>query len=246
MNYEDEQEIDLVQVFEIIRKNLLLFIAICFVCCSAALCVTKFLMEEKFTAEAKMIIVQKSDSASNQQNYTYSDVQLSQKLASTYSEIIMSEAISDQVVSNLNLYELYEIDSQAYSKIVKVSSANNTEVINIDVTTNNPQLSANIANEIVDVFEEKIYDIMQIENVTTLTDAKVPLKKSAPSTTRNVAIGGLIGMLICMVIVIKELFTDVNIKTEDEVKAIFDLPVIGNIPYFEIDDEKEVEDNDGL
>ena len=54
-------------------------------------------MKEEFTATAKLIIVQKSDAASAQQNYTYSDLQLSQKLANTYSQIIMSEAISDPV-----------------------------------------------------------------------------------------------------------------------------------------------------
>ena len=243
--HDNEYEIDLLQVWEIIKEKLILFILICMVTCTIALCITKFLMKEEFTATAKMIVVQKSDSASAQQNYTYSDLQLSQKLAATYSQIIMSEAISDPVISNLNLYDLYQIDSEKYGKIVKVSSANNTEVMNIDVTTNDPQLSTDIANEVVDVFEDKIYDIMQIENVTTLTDAKVPQKKSGPSTLKNTAIGGMIGLLICGVITILQLFTDTKVKTEEEVKKIFDYPIIGSIPDFEIKDaEEDVEDVD--
>ena len=244
MNEKDyEYEIDLLQVFEIVKQKLILFILICMVTCTVALCVTKFVMEEEFTATAKMIVVQKSDSASAQQNYTYSDLQLSQKLASTYSQIIMSEAISDPVISNLDLYNKYGIDSERYSKIVKVSSANNTEVMNITVTTTDPVLSADIANEVCSVFEEKIYDIMQIENVTTLTDAKVPTRKSAPSTMRNTAIGGMIGLVICGIITIIQLFTDTKVKTEDEVKKIFDYPIIGSIPDFEVND-KEENDND--
>ena len=127
---------------------------------------------------------------------------------------------------------------------MKVSSANNTEVMNIEVTTNDPQLSAEIANEVVDVFEEKIYDIMQIENVTTLTDAKVPEKKSGPSTLKNTAIGGVIGLLICAAIVVLQLFTDTKVKTEEEVKKIFDYPIIGSIPDFEIKDTEADEDVD--
>ena len=241
--HDNEYEIDLLQVWEIIKEKLILFILICMVTCTIALCITKFLMKEEFTATAKMIVVQKSDSASAQQNYTYSDLQLSQKLAATYSQIIMSEAISDPVISNLNLYDLYQIDSEKYGKIVKVSSANNTEVMNIDVTTNDPQLSTDIANEVVDVFEDKIYDIMQIENVTTLTDAKVPQKKSGPSTLKNTAIGGIIGLLICGVITILQLFTDTKVKTEEEVKKIFDYPIIGSIPDFEIKDAEEDEED---
>ena len=244
MNENDyEYEIDLMQILEIIKEKLILFILICMVCCTVALCITKFVMKEEFTATAKLIIVQKSDSASAQQNYTYSDQQLSQKLASTYSQIIMSEAISDPVISNLNLYDLYEIDSEEYGKIVDVSSANNTEVIDVSVKTNDPKLSADIANKIVSVFEEKIFDIMQIENVTTLTDAKVPEKKSGPSTIKNTVIGGLLGMMICAAITVLQLFTDTKIKTEDEVKKIFEYPIIGNIPNFEIK-SGEVDEDD--
>ncbi|MBR4471129.1 MAG: hypothetical protein IKS54_07480 [Erysipelotrichaceae bacterium] len=244
MNEQDfEQEIDLLQIFEIIKEKLILFILICMVCCTAALCVTKFVMKETFTATAKLIVVQKSNSASAQQNYTYSDQQLSQKLANTYSQIIMSEAISDPVIANLDLFNKYGISSNGYNNIVKVSSANNTEVINVSVTTNDPQLSADIANEITDVFEEKIYDIMQIENVTTLTNAKVPQRKSGPSTMRNTMIGGMIGLLICAVIVVIQLLTDTKVKTEEEVKKIFDYPIIGSIPDFEIRDV-EVEEDD--
>ena len=245
MNEHDyEEEIDLTQIFEIIREKLILFILICMVCCTIALCITKFVMKEEYTATAKLIVVQKSDSASAQQNYTYSDLQLSQKLAATYSQIIMSEAISDPVITNLNLYDKYQIDSEKYGKIVKVSSANNTEVMNIEVTTNDPQLSADIANEVVDVFEEKIYDIMQIENVTTLTDAKVPQKKSGPSTLKNMAIGGILGLLFCAGIVVLQLFTDTKVKTEEEVKKIFDYPIIGSIPDFEIKDTEAEDDVD--
>ena len=239
---EIDYEIDLVQVFEIIKKKLILFILVCMVCCTVALCIMKYVMKEEFTASAKLIVVQKSDSASAQQNYTYSDLQLSQKLAATYSQIIMSEAISDPVISNLNLYDEFGIDSAKYNKIVKVSSANNTEVININVTTNDPVLSADIANEVVNVFEEKIYDIMRIENVTTLTDAKIPQKKSGPSTLKNTVIGGLLGMLICAAITVIDLLTDTKVKTEEEVKKIFDYPIIGSIPEFEIKNAEEKDD----
>ena len=244
MNENDyEYEIDLLQIFEIIKEKLILFILICMVCCTVAICVTKFMMNEQFTATAKLIVVQKSNSSSSQQNYTYSDQQLSQKLANTYSQIIMSEAISDPVISNLDLFDKYGIDSRAYGKIVEVKSANNTEVIDVSVTTTDPKLSADIANEIVEVFEDKIYDIMQIENVTTLTVAKIPERKSGPSTMKNTMIGGLIGLMICVAIIVLQLFTDTKVKTEEEVKKIFDYPIIGTIPDFEIIN-KEVEDND--
>lgn len=236
----NQETIDLLQLFVIAKQNLLLFITICFVCVAGAFCVTKFFIKEEFTAEAKMIIVQKSDTTTSQQNYTYSDVQLSQKLASTYNEIIMSEAISDTVINNLDLDTKYNITNDNFSKIVTVSSANNTEVMNIKVVTNDPELSADIANEIVRVFEKKIYDIMQIENVTSLSEAKVPTKRSGPSTTKNCALGLVMGVVICGAIAVIILLTDTKVKSEEDVKKIFDsskIHIIGNIPELSIKEE---------
>ncbi len=231
--------IDLLELFKICKKNLSLFISICLFTGALAFCFTKYFVKEEFSANAKIIVVQKNDTTTNQQNYTYtySDVQVSQKLADTYSEIIMSEAISNDVVNNLNLDELYGISSSDFSKIVSVSSVNSTEVISITVVTFDPKLSADIANEIVSVFEEKIYNIMQIENVTSLTEAKVPSKKSSPSISKNTLIGVLLGAVICGVIAVVILLTDTKVKNEDDVKRIFEdfnYHIIGNIPELEI------------
>lgn len=238
----NEETIDLLQLFVIARQKLLLFITICVVCVAGAFCFTKFFVSETFTAEAKMIIVQKNDKTASQQNYTYSDVQLSQKLASTYNEIIMSEAISDTVINNLELDTKYNIDAEKFSHMVTVSNANDTEVMNIKVVTTDPELSADIANEIVSVFESKIYDIMQIENVTSLSEAKVPAKKSGPSTTKNCALGLVMGIVICGAIAVITLLTDTKIKSEDDVKMIFDsdkVHIIGNIPELDIKEEDD-------
>ena len=236
----NQETIDLLQLFVIAKQNLLLFITICFVCVAGAFCVTKFFIKEEFTAEAKMIIVQKSDTTTSQQNYTYSDVQLSQKLASTYNEIIMSEAISDTVINNLDLDTKYNITNDNFSKIVTVSSANNTEVMNIKVVTTDPELSADIANEIVSVFEKKIYDIMQIENVTSLSEAKVPTNKTGPSVVANSFFGFVMGFVICGAIAVIILLTDTKVKSEEDVKKIFDsskIHIIGNIPELSIKEE---------
>jgi len=240
---EVDDEIDLLEILEIIKEKFFLFLTIGILCCTSAYLITHFLIKEEFTATAKMIVVQKSDSSSQQSSYTYSDSQISQKLVSTYSQIIMSEAISDQVISELDLFNKYEIDSKAYNNIVTVSAANNTEVFNIEVVTNDPELSADIANKVAEVFKDKIYDIMQIENVTTLTEAKVPTQKSGPSTMKNMLIGAAIGVVICGIIGLITLLTDKKVKTEEDVKKIFDYPIIGTIPEIDIK-EKESDDYD--
>ena len=227
MNENDEIEIDLSRVFEIIKKHFKPFALIILVASIVAALITLFLIPKKYTAEAKLIIVQKSNPDSQQ--ISYNDLQTSQKLVNTYSEILKSEAISDEVIRNLNL-DNEGIDHSAYLGMVNISSVKDTEVIKISVETKNPALSARIANEIVSVFQRKIVKIMNIENVTVLNSAKVPEQKSSPSNVKNTMIGFLLGCIIDSCIVLYILLNDRNIRTEEELKQIFDYPIIGLIP----------------
>lgn len=237
-NRDDFVEIDLLRILEIVRNEILIILAIFILCCTAGYAYGRFFVEDKYTATAKMIVLQDSNSNSNS-NYTSSDQAFAQKLVNTYSQIIMSDAIADPVVTNLDLIKRYGINSAGYKNIVSVSSADKTEVINVSVTTNDPVLSADIANEVVNVFEEKIYSIMKIENVTTLTSAKTPTSKSG-SNNKYISIGAIIAAVISIIMVLIIYFTDSKVKTEDEVKQIFDkYPIIGSIPEFDAGNQED-------
>ena len=227
MYENDEIEIDLSRVFEIVKKHFKPFALIILSVSIVSALITLFLIPKKYTAEAKLIIVQKSNPDSQQ--ISYNDLQTSQKLVNTYSEILKSEAVSDEVIRNLKLSQ-DGIDHKAYLDMVNISSVKDTEVIKISVETKDPEQSAKIANEIVSVFRRKIVTIMNIENVTVLNSAKVPEQKSSPSNVKNTMIGFLLGCVIDGCIVMYLLLNDRNIRTEEELKQIFDYPIIGLIP----------------
>lgn len=235
MHYEDNDTIDLLKLFEIVMKNIVWFIIVIILCGTVAYAGTTLLIDKTYSATATVIIVQNNNSNASQA-VTYNDVQLSQKLVSTYTQILKSEAIGDSVVANLDLYDKYEINSAKLNSLVEVKAANNTEVMNITATTKDPKLSADIANEMVSVFQKKIYDIMSVENVTVLNSAKIPTKPSGPSTLKNTAMGMMIGAVLCGIYAVIVLLTDTKVKTEEDVKKIFDYPVIGVIPEFKVEE----------
>ena len=235
MHYEDNDTIDLLKLFEIVMKNIVWFIIVIILCGTVAYAGTTLLIDKTYSATATVIIVQNNNSNASQA-VTYNDVQLSQKLVSTYTQILQSEAIGDSVVANLDLYDKYEIDTEKLNKMVEVKAASNTEVMNITATTKDPKLSADIANEMVSVFKKKIFDIMSVENVTVLNSAKIPTKPSGPSTLKNTAIGMMIGAVLCGIYAVIVLLTDTKVKTEEDVKKIFDYPVIGIIPEFKVEE----------
>ena len=229
VNEQDEVYIDLTRFWETFKKFWGWCIAITLVLTIVAYLFSAFLIPEEFTATSRLIVVQQQNQDTSQQ-ITYNDVQLSQKLVNTYSEIIKSEAVLDKVSENLNIIYDYE-DLQG---MLKVASVNNTEVFDVSITSNDAQLSADITNEIVDVFRDEVMDIMNVSNITVLNEAKVPTEKSGPSNIRNAAIGFAAGFMISALIVVVRTLKDTKVKTEDEVRAIFDYPIIGVIPNVDL------------
>lgn len=188
---------------------------------------TTMLIPKRYTASSKIVIVARSENSN--QSISYAEVETAQKLTSTYMQIMQSEAISDVVLKNLKL-DQQGYTNKEYNKMVVITSGDNTEVMNISATTRDPQLSAEIANEVVDVFKSKIYGIMQIENVTVLNTAKVPTVPSGPDVLKNTLIGALIALLLDFLWVFLRTVHDTKLETEEEVKEVLAYPIIGTIP----------------
>ena len=235
---DDEITIDLTEVLKNAQKLWKQLLVVIVLFGAAATLGTKFLMTKKYTASSKIIIVSKQDNQ-NSSTVSMNDIQVAQKLTSTYTKIMQSEAISDVVIDNLGL-EKYDVDNTVYNEMVTVEAEDSTEVMNVTATTENPELSADLANEVVKVFKDKIYDIMSVENITVLNEASVPENPSSPSLKKNLIIGLGLGLVIdCAWVFLLTIF-DKKVKSEEQIKDILGYPVLGTIPDFKVTEGKQV------
>ena len=226
MSNQEEYTIDLAKIANVIRKNAIMFLLIITVCGACAFFGSKYMIPKTYSATASVVIVSNDET---NQGITYNDVQLSQKLVTTYSRILRSEAVGERVLANLTLTG-NGWTPEDYKEAIDVRSDANTEVLDIVVTTQDPELSARIANETVKVFGDQVYKIMNVRNVTILDRAKVPLQPSGPNMKRNTVLGLAIGFILSVLIAFLKSMQDTKIKSEEEVKELLNYPVIGIIP----------------
>lgn len=92
--------------------------------------------------------------------YNTNELQLNKNLVGTYTEIIKSRKILEEVIKNLGL----NYNSNSLSKNISVSAVTDTEIIRITVSDKNPKLAKKIANEIADVFAKEIQKIYKLNN----------------------------------------------------------------------------------
>ena len=78
---------------------------------------------------------------------------------------------------------------------VSVSAKDDTEMLKISVSNKDPQIAAQIANSITEVFKIKIKEIYNIENVTTIDTAIASNSPYNVNYIKNSAIFALIGAI---------------------------------------------------
>lgn len=159
----------------------------------------------------------------------YNDLLLSQRLVSTYGELVKMRVVVDEVIGNLEL----DISYKDFREKVNVNLVKDTEIIKLEVRDRDPVLATEIANETARVFMQNVKDIMMVENVKIIDKAQVPDIPIKPKPKLNMAIASVLGIVIGVFLVFLLEYLDSTIQTPDDVERYLDLPVIGIIPMIE-------------
>lgn len=125
----------------------------------------------------------------------------------------------------------YQLSVDELKSMVTITSQQNSQVFSINVKSKDPKLAADVANEVADVFKDKIGGFMKINNVSIIDSAKANKKPVSPST-KLFTLAGLVilGGLTFLYVLIKEL-ADTAIKSPDEVSQLFGMTNLGVIGH---------------
>ncbi len=219
------EEITLQELFFILRKRLGLIVLITVITVSCVAGVTFFLMEPEYESTTTLLLGKPQEYQAGTQGIEYSDIQLNQKLISTYAEIAKSHKVMDQVKLNLNLDDSYGL----LSSYVNVSMLRDTEIIKVSVVHTNPVTASTLANETANVFMETVTELMKIDNVQVVDEAKTPANPIKPNVKMNLAISLVLGVMIGIFIAFVLEAFDNSLKTPADVEKL-GLKVIGMIP----------------
>ena len=113
---------------------------------------------------------------------------------------------------------------------ISVTNTNNTRIVCIRITYDDPVMAKEIANEFATVSSKQIADIMMVEQPTVVEEAVVPKGKSSPSNGKNAVLGALIGLILTAGIVIVRYLLDDTIKSADDVEKYLGLHTLAAIP----------------
>ena len=223
-----EQEydtIDLRQLFEIVRRNLLLIVAVTVLFAAGGYLGTTFLITPQYEASA-MLIVNSREGQQLQGSVTNDSLNSAKQLVETYSVILKSDTVLDQTIEDLDLPLTY---SQLAAK-VSITAVNDTQVMKITVQDADVNLAKDIVSNIVEQAPDVIINTVKAGSVEVVSDASANPNPVSPSKSRNTALAGILGcVLVIGILFMKSLFNN-RIMTESDISQKLALPILGVIP----------------
>lgn len=168
---------------------------------------------------------------SDSKDYNSTEVQLNKSLVGTYSEIIKSRTVLNEVISNLGLsYSALELSDN-----INVTAVENTEIIRISVSDADNKQAAKIANEIASVFMTEIQKFYKLNNVSVIDKADSNNKSFNVNYVKDNLIYVLVALVLSGGVIFVMYYFDTTIKTSEEIENKLGLTVLGVVPKVERD-----------
>lgn len=218
------EEIDLRELFEYFKSKISGIIITVALIIGIGNVYTMLTRVPMYRSTASLVLV--SENSGDKSSYNTSEQQLNKNLVGTYTEIIKSRVVLNEVITNLGLDYGYE-DLQ---RRISVESVTNTEVIKISVSDSDAKQATKIANEIASVFVNEVNKFYKLNNVSILDKAENEIRPYNINYIKDNVIYTFAGLALSCCVIFLVFYFDTTIKTSEEIENKLGLTVIGIVP----------------
>lgn len=216
--------IDIMELLNQLKKHLFFIIVVVLLAGAIGYGVSAYLITPKYESAVMMIVNTKQE---NTTVVTNDNITSARNLVSTYSIIVKSNTVLDQVADNLDL----NMDYGTLYNMVSVSAVDNTQIMRITARHEDPKVARAVIEQIAEIAPDIIVDAAEAGSCKVISKVMSSTSAVSPNIIRNVALAMILGLLFAMIIVVLRVLTkEVRIVDDGDVKRFLDLPVIGVVP----------------
>jgi len=231
------EELDLKELISIFLNKKYLIIIVMLIFAILGIVYTNKILTPLYQSSTTLVLVQiGSDNIAQQTSITTTDVTLNSKLVDDYREIAKSKTVASTVKDNLNLQQ----DITDIQESISVTAIAETEVIRITVTDSDPETAYAIANEVANVFKDKVNEIYKVSNVHILDKAEIPTEPSNIHLLKNIVIFMFVGLILVSAYILLVNMLDTTIKTDTDIEKALGLPVLASIVFTDENVKKKI------
>lgn len=229
-----EQEISLLDLWNLFRKYFVRIAGMTIIGAALAVAFMLLFVDRQYESEAQLLVNQSSNQETALQ---YNEIQSNVFLINTYTDIIQGDAVLTAVNESLgNHFTIGELRNA-----ISVEQSQNSQAFYISATMESPTDAQNVVNSVITEFENTLLEFYgdDVSGIYVMSSASYNPNPVSPSIIMYGLIGGMLGFIIMVgIALIKELM-------DNRVKSVDDLTNMGLIRLAEINEltPKQVNDN---
>ncbi|MGP6146525.1 YveK family protein [Jeotgalibaca sp. A122] len=231
----EEEEISLGELFAIIKNKLVLIISLSIAGLLLSALYTFFVVTPMYESTTQLLVNRAVDENVGIQ---LNDINTNVRMIDTYKDIIRGPVILEDVKANLDT----NLTVSEIREMVNITANENSQVFSLTITSEDPVAAANIANEIATTFQNNISDIMNVENVSIISEANVNPNAVSPNIPMNLVLGVLVGMMLGVGIAFLQHFMDNTIKGSQFINEHIGWTDLGTISVLSQEDKESIEE----
>ncbi len=223
------EELNLKQIIEILLPRWLFILITTLVVGVAMFFYSTYVIEPTYVARGTLYISGAADKETGGDDAELSELMISQELARTYGQILSSNTFFKNVAKESKTGYAYA----TIQRMTTISNVENTGLLQVSVRNNDPYIASRIANTILECAPKEIKRVVVGGSAAVIDPAETPKAPSSPNIFKNTMLGLLVGFVLAILIVFLRNMFDKSIKSADELKEVFGLPVLGVIPVID-------------
>ena len=158
------------------------------------------------------------------------DLQLGSELSSDFTIIASSKPVVDAAVESLKEDKNITLTRGQIQNMLSVANKEDTRMLSITVTSDDPELSYEVADAVTTAAVAQMAAITQTDPPTIVEHPEVASDAMDNGMRKNLAVGILAGLvLVAAIYVILYMMND-RIQTEEDIRTYLDATVLGVIP----------------
>lgn len=221
-NKNEYNKLNLKDLMNTVLTRWYILIVLLVVCILAAVIYSNFIATPMYDSTGKLYIMKKQS-----ENISSSDLSVSLYLTKDYEELIVDKAVLDEVSDALdNKYSYAQLKSA-----VTVTNPENTRFLEITVKTPDAVDSKKIVDSICEVSQEKIVELLGIDQVTIIRKGDIASEPSSPNISGIIIKSIFVAFIAFAGIVVLICFLNDKINGPEDIEKYLDISVLGNIPY---------------
>ncbi len=234
-NSQEYYTVDVLHIVRTLWKRVWLIALSALLAAVVGFSIAMFAIAPTYSSSVKLYVNNNSFSLGNASfSISASELTAAQSLVRTYGDILDSRSTLERVIEKAGV----DYTWKQLSSMIVYAPSNNTEIMRVTVTCEDPYEASIIANTIAEVLPIRISEIIEGATMEVVDSAIPDLDKVGPSVTRYTAMGLLLGALLSAVVIAVVALMDDAIHDEEYVHRTYEAPILARIPNLLDDSHK--------